>query len=251
MNRRTICMIVALIFLSACATDGAQRLGQATVDRLHITFTSYFLRELGKNTDFILSQLGEAGGFLADPRVRILLPPPMGLALGITGELIKNPEAALLEVLINQAAEQAIPGAGPILRQAITSLSPERVGPLLRGEPGAVTDLLKSQTERALVDALTPSVSGALTRSGAERIYSDLIAAQTLTSTVTHQIAGMERPEPPVDLTEYVTGEAIKGLFNRIDEREQMIRLSLPDLGLQPRSEPPRGEQSSHDSPTL
>ena len=44
--------------------------------------------------------------------MRVLLPPPLGLVIDVARDLNDKPEAALLEIMINRAAEKCHSGGG-------------------------------------------------------------------------------------------------------------------------------------------
>ena len=211
MRNRLILFVFLLPLWTGCGV--VQQWRTLVSARLQAAAFTQFAAALGQGATDIVSQLAQPGGFLNDPRVRILLPPPLGLAVGVVAELKENPDARLLEVLLNQAAEHAIPVAGPVLAQAVGQLEPATVGQLLNGDPGAATQYLRERTETELRQAVLPEIAAHLSRSGALRTYGDLRRVITGARAELETVAAAPLPEPPADLSEYVAGQAVAGVF--------------------------------------
>jgi hypothetical protein len=109
------------LLTSGCASvfDEMSLAAQAKFQQM---FANTFAQKLKYGIDLVVEQLALKGGFLDDPLVRILLPPPLGLVIGVARDLSAHPQAALLETLINRAAEDAIPVAGPILKNIVAKM---------------------------------------------------------------------------------------------------------------------------------
>jgi len=97
MRRSAIIILLAVVF-SSCASfvDSVQQTAQVQFRQF---LADQFGKRLKSGIDSVIGQLAMKGGFLDDPLVRILLPPPLGLAIGIARQVQKNPQAALLETL--------------------------------------------------------------------------------------------------------------------------------------------------------
>ncbi|TNE81661.1 MAG: DUF4197 family protein, partial [Gammaproteobacteria bacterium] len=100
-------ILAACLMLAAC-TSSLEGLQQYAQDKLQQSVAAEFGRQLGRGINAVVTELGAEGGYLDDPLVRILLPPPLGMVIGVARDLHANPEAAALEILMNRAAEQAI-----------------------------------------------------------------------------------------------------------------------------------------------
>lgn len=255
--------LLAILLLSSCTPGGLNTLQQnltlAAQEQLKRTLAGHFTRELGKGVGTVTSALAQSGGYLDNPLVRILLPPPLGLALGVARDLHADPEAALLEVLMNQAAEQAIPGAGPILQTALAQITPADARRLLDGGKTAGTEYLKEKTAAALREALNPLISENLAVSGAQLVYGELIDAYQ-TQTATNLPAEPAVQEEPVhDLKQYVAEQAVEGLFKSLGAQETQIRAHLDEvtggvlqgLGGTPAVVTPIEETPAVDSPAV
>ncbi|WP_461516817.1 DUF4197 domain-containing protein [Porticoccus sp.] len=229
--RRHLWIFAASLLLSACAPS-INSWQQLARDKLQQSVAAEFGRQLGRGIGTVVTALGAEGGYLDDPLVRILLPPPLGLVIGVARDLQANPEAAALEILMNRAAEQAIPGAGPVLQELVAGLDSREMAILLEGDGAAATDYLRSRAEDAVLAAVLPEVDRKLEESGAVAAYRDLIELEKEVETLKGQgeeLAGLVASD---ELGAYVAGKAVDGLFKHLGREEQAIRevLSRPDL---------------------
>jgi hypothetical protein len=177
--RRPIFILLAVLLSTSCTSGGLSDMQRnvtlAAQQQLQRTLGNLFTRKLGESADLLVSGLSAAGGFLDNPLVRVLLPPPMGLVLSVARDFQADPKATMLEQLMNHAAEAAIPGAGPILRSAIKGITPADAETLLQGGPGAASEFLKARTRDVLMEALAPAVADSLTKSGATEVYASAL----------------------------------------------------------------------------
>lgn len=241
---RTAGALASVLLLTSCAGGLAtleQDLTRAAQEQVMKTLAGHYTRALGKGIGTVVDDLARPGGYLDNPLVRILLPPPVMLALDIARELHADPQAGMLDVLINSAAEQAIPGATPILQAAIAGITPGEARGLLEAGRTAGTDYLKEQTATALRTALGPQIAAALEASGALQSYAALVAPpagpQPPAAALPPGIALETLPEAPAhagppDLEDYVTEQAIDGLFKVLALEEARIREELERTGL-------------------
>ena len=227
---RIIYALLTTLLLSSCSTGSLTamqtNLTQAAQEQLKKTLANHFIAELGKGVGTVISSLAQPGGYIDNPLVRILLPPPLGLVFDVARNMNANPDASLLVVLMNQAAEHAIPNATPILQAALTHVTPAEARALLGGGKNAATEFLKAKTAAALQEALTPLVSANLAASGAKQVYGKLLDAYRANKTV--EPAKIDEPAP--ELVQYVTGQAVEGVFKALGEREALIRENLDNV---------------------
>jgi hypothetical protein len=229
--RRLIVGLLALLFLSSCApvnlAEMQRNIGLAAQQQLQRMLAAQFTRRFTDGIDYVVGTLQQTGGFLDNPLVRILLPPPMGLVLGIVRDVREAPDAALLEVLMNRAAEAAIPGAGPILKSTLTSLAMGEMEAVLAGGRSAATELLETRTRTALQEALAPVIAETLADSGADEVYERMLQLYEIKRGVE---TGVLMDEPQRDLGAYVTERAVDGVFTRLAREEQRVRDELDRL---------------------
>ena len=182
--RRIVAMILMAVVLSGCSSfvDKVQ-------DKAQAKFQSFLGKQFGKRLEsgigLVIAQLSKKGGFLDDPLVRILLPPPLGMAVGIVREFQNNPQATLLSTLINQAAENAIPVAGPILTNIVKNMDGPSLQHLLDGGPAAATDYLKEKGGAMVAGAVLPAITKELHANGAIELYGKLLEVKQTADQVT------------------------------------------------------------------
>jgi len=246
MLRILLCAFL-LVSLSSCTAPDYEGMQAAMEARARETVSRYFFRQFGNGIDKALTALAAEGGFLDNPLVKLMLPPPVGLMLDLGQAFYNNPQAAVLDTLINRAAESVTLGAGPILKTALQELIVnDQAHVLLSGDPGAITNHLRERTSEELHKALLPSVSKALDEAGAVAIYGELIEISDIVRGIGEDVddvsvvpsgedsdgEGQKVPEPVAadELDDYVTARTIDGIFRAIAERESALRdqIELP-----------------------
>ena len=159
-------------------------------------------------------KLASVDGFLKDAAVKILMPEEVVAvekkmrALGM-GKLIDNAITSM-----NRAAEDASKQAAPIFLNAIKSMSITDALGILKGSDLAATEYLKKSTTNQLTEAFKPVIAASLEKVEATKYWKDVFTAYNKFSS------------KPVntDLTEYVTGKSLDGIFYYVGLEEQKIR---------------------------
>jgi hypothetical protein len=227
---RVVALVLVVLLTSGCASmfDDMSLAAQAKFQQV---IANRFAQKLTSGIDLVARQLALKGGFLDDPLVRILLPPPLGLVIDVARDFNSNPQAALLETLMNRAAENAIPVAGPILKNIVANMDADTLKRLMNSPRSAASDLLIAEGGGAVQAALLPAVSQSLTANGAFKLYGDLLQFQQKTdaeadsaANTTEQLVSQEQ------LSQYVVQKAADGLFKKVATRELVIRASLNSI---------------------
>jgi hypothetical protein len=237
--RRVAAIILVSMVLSSCSSfvDSAKLTTQATFQQF---LANQFGQQLEKGIDSVIEQLTMKGGYLDDPLVRILLPPPLGLVIGIARGLQENPQATILETLINQAAENSIPVAGPILKNIVTNMTTPTLENLMTAGNTAATDYLKERSGVLMQSVLLPVITKELHANGAIELYGELLEAKEivdqipatqaddnpLSDTFEHPASTLEMVTPEL-LGHYVAEQAMSGLFKKVAAKELSIRKSV------------------------
>ncbi|MDH3283792.1 MAG: DUF4197 domain-containing protein [Acidobacteriota bacterium] len=174
------------------------------------------LREaLRVGTGRAVSRLGARGGYLDDQEVRIGVPQELELAdqaLRLVGRRALVDEFVLS---MNRAAEAAAPLAQRVFVDAIFEMTFDDAMRILRGQRHEATDYLVEHAGPRLGDVFRPLVAQKLDEVGATRSFGELLA----------RIEELPLVDKPVfALDEYVTGEALDGLFLVIAREEERIR---------------------------
>lgn len=177
------------------------------------------LREaLDKGIDKQVTKLTKEDGFYKNELVKILLPEELqkvdrtlrDVGLGnLADEGIKA---------LNRAAEDAVSEATPIFINAVKDITFEDAKNILLGTDDAATLYLKNTTQTALYDKFNPIIKNSFQRVGADQIWNNLIIRYNnlpLTNNVNP------------DLTDYVTQEALSGVYTMIAIEEKEIRTNV------------------------
>ncbi len=125
-----------------------------------------------------------------------------------------NIENELLEKM-NRGAEDAAKEAKPIFVSAITGLTFSDATNILLGSDNAATQYLNRTTNQQLYDKFNPKIVASLEKIGANSLWKKAADTYNKIPLVTKVNA---------DLDDYVTKEALKGLFGKIEEEEKNIR---------------------------
>ncbi len=158
--------------------------------------------------------LGRPGGFLDNPKVRIPLPDSLrrvesGLRLlGMQGQ------ADELVVAMNRAAEAAVPEAKSLLVDAVKSMSVQDAKAILTGGDTSATDYFRRATSKQLTQKFLPIVSRWTEKVGLATQYNTLVERGA-------QLGLVGKDER---IENYVTREALDGLYDTIAEQERALR---------------------------
>ena len=163
-----------------------------------------------------VENVSKEGGYLNNPKIHIPLPPRVQQAAGLMRQLGLNKMADDFEQSINRAAEKAAPQATSIMIDAIKSMTIDDARNILNGENDAATRFFEDRTRGKLADLFEPVIDTSLNEVGATRYYNQL--NDKLSSV---PVVGQELD---MDLQDYVTDQALNGLFVMLAEEEQKIR---------------------------
>lgn len=177
------------------------------------------LREaLDLGIDEQVSKLTQKDGFFKNELVKIMLPSELtkvDKALRDIG--LGNLADEGLKVL-NRAAEDAVKEATPIFVNAVKEITFNDAKNILLGQDNAATQYLTSKTEAALYTKFHPVINNSFAKVGADQIWSNLINKY-------NAIPFTNNVNP--DLTDYVTSEALKGVYTMIAVEEKEIRTKV------------------------
>lgn len=161
-----------------------------------------------------VKKLGVTDGFLKNEAVKILMPEKLR-KIDTTLRAVGLGSLADQGVkLLNRAAEDAVTEAAPIFTKAITSMTITDAKNILLGSDNAATSYLQGKTQSQLFTAFQPKVKASLGKVGADTVWKSLISKY---NTLTGQAVS-------TDLNEYVTTEAINGVFKMVAQKESGIR---------------------------
>ncbi len=125
-----------------------------------------------------------------------------------------NIEGELIEKM-NRGAEDAAKEAAPIFVSAIRGMTISDATNILMGSNIAATQYLNKTTSTPLYNSFKPKIVNSLDKIGANALWKKAIDAYNKIPLVT---------KINNDLGDYVTKQALKGLFSKIEEEEKNIR---------------------------
>jgi hypothetical protein len=217
---KKLSVLMLAVVLAACDSATLQQLGSAVgAGALTEADMAAGLKEalnigIGKGAD----QLSAVDGYFKSP-YKILLPPE---ARKITDRLQGIPgfsdvEAEILQ-RINRGAEDAAKKAKPIFVNAIKQMTFADVTNILMGADDAATQYLNRTTRNALYQEFSPVIIESLDKFQARKYWSDAVTAY-------NRIPLVERANPNLD--DYVTNQALDGLFGMVAKEELNIRKNV------------------------
>ena len=170
---------------------------------------------LVKGTDKSVKSVSGVNGYWGNPEIKIPFPQDakdMETKLRGIGMGKKVDE---FNESMNHGAEKASNEAKPIFVAAIKGMTVTDATKIVRGENNAATSYLKRTTSKELNIKFQPIIKASLETVNATKYWAELVNSY-------NQIPFVKKMNP--NLTEYVTGKAIDGLFIMIAKEELNIR---------------------------
>ncbi len=130
-----------------------------------------------------------------------------------------NVEDKMVE-LLNRGAEDAAKSAKPIFVSAIKQMSFADAMDILMGADNSATNYLNRSTNTQLYQAFSPKIGNSLDKVNATKYWKDAMTAY-------NKIPFIKKVNP--DLNDYVTQQALKGLFSMVEKKEKGIRHNVSE----------------------
>ena len=162
-----------------------------------------------------VSKLTKTDGFFKNELVKIVLPEELQKVDKALRSIGLNKLADQGVKALNRSAEEAVKEATPIFVNAVKGITFADAKNILLGENNAATQYLTSKTQTALYGKFNPVIKKSFNKVGADKIWNELINKY-------NTIPFTSKVNP--DLTDYVTGEALKGVYKMIAVEEKDIR---------------------------
>ncbi len=165
-----------------------------------------------------VTKLTQENGFYKNELVKILLPEELQKVDKTLRDIGLNKLADEGLKVLNRAAEDAVKEATPIFVDAVKGITFADAKNILLGNDDSATNYLTSRTETALYGKFNPVIKKSFDKVGADAIWENLITKYNnlpFTKSVN------------TDLTDYVTTEALKGVYTMIAVEEKEIRTKL------------------------
>lgn len=219
MRQLTVMLLGASLFIG-CTSQQIQSTLETIANAGEAGLTN---EEIGKGLkqalEFGISEgaqrLSQENGYYKSP-YKILLPEE---ARKVADRLQNVPgfnqvEEIILEK-INRGAEDAAAKAKPIFVDAIRSMTFRDALDILTGNDDAATAYLNRVTYTKLYDEFNPVIVNSLDKFNARQYWGDAVNAY-------NKIPFVDKADP--DLDDYVTRQALSGLFDMVEKKEREIR---------------------------
>ena len=177
---------------------------------------------LGKGAEAAVALLGQPGGFLDNPQVRIGLPGQLDDAARLLRKFGQGRRIDELVTTINRAAEAAVPMGKDLLVGAVQSMTVTDAKNILTGGDTSVTRFFADKTREPLGLRFLPVVDQATEKVGLTQQYNSFAGRAAN--------FGLMKKED-ANLAQYVTGKTLDGLYFMIGEEERKIRQNPAGAG--------------------
>jgi hypothetical protein len=234
------------------AVTGSEAVRGAAVGALSESEMAAGLKEaLAQGVQTAVEKLGQTDGFLGDSLVRIPVPEKVDRVAQTARTLGQGQYVDEFVTSMNRAAEKAVPEAAEILGNAIRAMSVEDAAQIVSGPDDAATQYFRKTSKSALAERFLPIVQKATDSVGVTSAYKSLTAqvgGQAAGETGSESgeetdrqaggqiggmlggiakavgVPGLGEMGQGLDLDQYVTNQALDGLFTYIAKEEQRIR---------------------------
>lgn len=214
---KKIYFLSIILFFTSCAElqDIAGQLPQGGYGVSNTEIASGLRQALNFGIDKQVTKLTQENGFFGNELVRIGLPPELQKVDQTLRDVGLGSLADEGLKVLNRAAEDAVKEATPIFVNAVQEITFTDARNILLGDNNAATVYLQNKTETELYNKFNPVITQSLDKVGATKVWTNIINrynALPLTSDVNP------------DLPDYVTNEALDGVFTMIAIEEEQIR---------------------------
>lgn len=217
---KRILLFVAIIQLTSCAElqNIVNNLPNASKVITQEQMGNGLRAALDKGITKQVSKLTAENGFYSNELVKIVLPEELKKVdetlrkIGLGNLADKGLQA------INSAASDAVKTATPIFVDAVKQITFADAKNILLGQDNAATTYLQNKTNTALYSSFNPVIKNSFSKVGADQIWSNLINKY-------NSIPFINKVNP--DLTDYVTQQALQGVYKMIAVEEKDIRKNV------------------------
>jgi len=171
---------------------------------------------LTQGAQIAVKQLGVPGGFSNNPDVKIGLPGKLGKVADKLKMFGMGDQVEQLETSMNKAAETAVTQAQPILVNAVKNMSVSDAKGILTGGQDSATQYLNKSSREAIRAKFLPIVKAATDKVGVAQQYNALAGKAAA--------FWRGRCQKVPNVENYVTEQALDGLFKMIAQQEETIR---------------------------
>ncbi|OAB75834.1 DUF4197 domain-containing protein [Cochleicola gelatinilyticus] len=217
MNLKRITLFICCITLFSCAElqNVVNNLPTQTGGLDPTTIGNGLRQALDFGIDKQVTRLTQKDGFYKNKLVKILLPQELQKVDKTLRDIGLGSLADEGLKVLNRAAEDAVKEATPIFVSAVKEITFNDAKNILLGPDTAATSYLEGRTNTQLYSKFSPVIKNSFTKVGADQIWTNII-------TKYNTVPFVNKVNP--DLTDYVTNEALKGVYTMISVEEKNIR---------------------------
>ena len=220
---KQIFIILTVFLVSSCAElqQVVNNLPQTTGGGFGISnldIANGLKEALNNGIDKEVTKLTQKDGFYNNQLVKILLPQELQKVDKTLRDVGLGKLADEGLKVLNRAAEDAVKEATPIFVSAVQEITFTDAKQILLGNDRAATQYLENKTKNQLYQKFSPVINSSFSRVGADKIWSNIIQKY-------NAIPFTNNVNP--DLTDYVTSQALKGVYTMIAVEEKEIRTKL------------------------
>ena len=209
-RRKFTSELVSIIGLGALATPAVRAASFTEGDAALGVRTA-----LERGATAAVGLLGQPGGFLDNPRVRIPLPGGLDKAAKLLRATGQGQRVDELITAMNRAAEAAVPEAKTLLISAVKSMSVDDARRIVTGGDNSVTTFFASKTRKPLATKFRPIVEQQTRKVALGEKYNAVAGRAAGFGLLKKEDANVEQ---------YVTNKALDGLYYMIGQQERQIR---------------------------
>jgi hypothetical protein len=162
-----------------------------------------------------VTKLTATDGFFGNELVKIALPQELRKVDKTLRDIGLSSLADQGLRMLNRAAEDAVKEAVPVFVDAVKNMSFADAKNILMGADNSATNYLQTATSTALYTKFSPVVQSSLSKVGADKVWQEII-------TKYNQVPFVDKVNP--NLVDYVTNQAMDGVFTMIALEEKDIR---------------------------
>lgn len=173
------------------------------------------IEALKVGTERVVAKVSATDGYNLDPNIHIPLPGVLQNVQRVLKTIGMSRLADDLELRLNRAAEAAAPEAKELFWQAIGEMTFDDARQIYDGPDDAATRYFQRKMTPPLAERMQPIVDRSLADVGAIQAYDNMMKQYQSVPFV---------PDVKADLTNYVVGEAMDGIFYYVGKEEAAIR---------------------------
>lgn len=214
---KKIIAIAGIMILSSCAElqTIASQFPQGVTDA---EISSGLKQALEFGIEKEVTNLAKEDGFFSNELVRIALPPELQKVDKTLRDVGLGALADEGLRVLNRAAEDAVGEGIPVFAEAVKGITFADARNILLGADNAATLYLSGRTEEELYTRFNPIISNSLDKVGATEVWRNIIQKY-------NSLPVTSNVNP--DLPDYVTNEALDGVFLMISKEEKEIRNNI------------------------